>query len=72
MFDQKLVKKKREPSPPFSIKAAAIRQERLERIEKLTKDILGYLDKNKIDNRDAKPALRAAIDIVNSRTKLEK
>ena len=62
----------KKPNVPFEIKSKAARDERTERISKLTKDILGFLEKNKIDARDAKPALRAAIEFVNQKTRLDK
>jgi hypothetical protein len=72
MFPLPQSKKPKEPMPRFSIKAKEARDDRESRIKALTKDILGYLEKNKIDDRDAKPALKAALAMVNNRNSLEK
>jgi len=64
-------KKKKDPMD-FSKKARESRQDRLNRIDQLKKEILSFIDKNKIDDRDAKPALKEALDIIKDRCKIEK
>jgi len=65
-FNTKKPKTKKE-SIRFAVKAKEIRNEREEKIEELTKDILVFLAKNKVDDRDAKIALQKAVKAIAKR-----
>ena len=62
-------KKKRE-SVRFAPKIVEARNEREDKIEVLQKDILSLIEKNKIDDRDAKIALLKVSKLINARCKL--
>lgn len=62
-------KKKRDPVR-FAPKIIEARNEREEKIELLQKDILSLIEKNKIDDRDAKIALQKVSKLINTRCNL--
>lgn len=65
-FPTKKSKTKKE-SIRFAVQAQKIRDEREEKIEELKDDVLAFLAKNKIDDRDAKVALQRAIKAITLR-----
>ena len=66
-FPTKKSKTKKE-SIRFAVQAKKIRDEREEKIQELKDDILAFLTKNKIDDRDAKVALQKAVKAISMRS----
>jgi len=66
-FTTKKPKTKKE-SIRFAVQAKKIRDERDEKIEELKDDILAFLTKNKVDDRDAKVALQKAVKAISMRS----
>jgi hypothetical protein len=72
MYDGVKRKGKKEKMDPFKNKIKESRNERDEKIDRLKKDLLQFLEKNKVDDRDAKVALQKVKKLIDSRCKIVK
>lgn len=67
---KQLGKKRKKDSIRFEQKLIETRQERLEKMELLKKEINSFLQKYKIDDRDAKIVLKEVLKTIEERCKL--